>query len=146
MFSFTDHFDRISSGPMTLQIIEKISAGADGLPFYYYDILVDGAPVGKISLRIGVNFHTYYNGSIGYEVDEPCRGRGYARAACRLVLPVARHHGMTHLYLTCAESNIPSYRTIEGLGAELVEIRQVPREYFAWREGMERQGIYRLAL
>ena len=58
MFSFTDHFDRISSGPMTLQIIEKISAGADGLPFYYYDILVDGAPVGKISLRIGVNFHT----------------------------------------------------------------------------------------
>ena len=30
MFSFTDHFDRISSGPMTLQIIEKISAGADG--------------------------------------------------------------------------------------------------------------------
>ena len=146
MFSFTDHFDRISSGPMTLQIIEKNPAGVDGLPFYYYDILINGAPVGKISLRIGVNFHTYYNGSIGYEVDELCRGRGYARAACRLVLPVARHHGMTHLYLTCAESNIPSFHTIEGLGAELVEICQVPREYFAWRAGMERQRIYRLAL
>lgn len=146
MFPFTDHFDRIASGPMTLQIIEKNPAGADGLPFYYYDILINGAPVGKISLRIGVNFHTYYNGSIGYEVDEPCRGRGYARAACRLVLPVARHHGMTHLYLTCAESNIPSFHTIEGLGAELVEICQVPREYFAWRAGMERQRIYRLAL
>ena len=146
MFPFTDQFDRIASDPMTLQIIEKNPAGVDGLPFYYYDILINGAPVGKISLRIGVNFHTYYNGSIGYEVDELCRGRGYARAACRLVLPVARHHGMTHLYLTCAESNIPSYRTIEGLGAELVEIRQVPREYFAWREGMERQRIYRLAL
>ena len=146
MFPFTDQFDRIASDPMTLQIIEKNPAGVDGLPFYYYDILINGAPVGKISLRIGVNFHTYYNGSIGYEVDELCRGRGYARAACRLVLPVARHHGMSHLYLTCAESNIPSYRTIEGLGAELVEIRQVPREYFAWREGMERQRIYRLAL
>ena len=146
MFPFTDQFDRIASDPMTLQIIEKNPAGVDGLPFYYYDILINGAPVGKISLRIGVNFHTYYNGSIGYEVDELCRGRGYARAACRLVLPVARHHGMTHLYLTCAESNIPSYRTIEGLGAELVEIRQVPREYFAWRERMERQRIYRLAL
>ena len=130
MFPFTDHFDRITSGPMTLQIIEKNPAGADGLPFYYYDILINGAPVGKISLRIGVNFHTYYNGSIGYE----------------LVLPVARHHGMTHLYLTCAESNIPSFHTIEGLGAELVEICQVPREYFAWRAGMERQRIYRLAL
>ncbi len=146
MFPFTDQFDRIASDPMTLQIIEKNPAGVDGLPFYYYDILINGAPVGKISLRIGVNFHTYYNGSIGYEVDELCRGRGYARAACRLVLPVARHHGMTHLYLTCAESNIPSFHTIEGLGAELVEICQVPREYFAWRAGMERQRIYRLAL
>ncbi len=146
MFPFTDQFDRIASDPMTLQIIEKNPAGVDGLTFYYYDILINGAPVGKISLRIGVNFHTYYNGSIGYEVDELCRGRGYARAACRLVLPVARHHGMTHLYLTCAESNIPSFHTIEGLGAELVEICQVPREYFAWRAGMERQRIYRLAL
>ena len=146
MFPFTDQFDRIASDPMTLQIIEKNPAGVDGLPFYYYDILINGAPVGKISLRIGVNFHPYYNGSIGYEVDELCRGRGYARAACRLVLPVARHHGMTHLYLTCAESNIPSFHTIEGLGAELVEICQVPREYFAWRAGMERQRIYRLAL
>ena len=146
MFPFTDQFDRIASDPMTLQIIEKNPAGVDGLPFYYYDILINGAPVGKISLRIGVNFHTYYNGSISYEVDELCRGRGYARAACRLVLPVARHHGMTHLYLTCAESNIPSFHTIEGLGAELVEICQVPREYFAWRAGMERQRIYRLAL
>ncbi len=146
MFTFTGRFDRIASGPMTLQIIEKNPAGADGLPFYYYDMLVGGAPAGKISLRIGANFHTYYNGNIGYEVDGPFRGHGCAGAACRLVLPLARHHGMTRLYLTCAESNIPSCRTIEGLGAELLEIRQVPREYFAWREGMERQRIYRLAL
>lgn len=141
---FTDCFDQITSGPMTLQITEKVPAGPDGLPFYFYDILVDDAPVGKISIRIGANFHTYYNGNIGYEVDEPHRGHGYARAACRMILPVARHHGMTSLYITCAESNIASYRTIEGLGAELLEICEVPREYFAWREGMER--VYRLAL
>lgn len=146
MFPFTDRFDRLADGPMTLQIAEKIPAGADGLPFYYYDVLVDGQPAGKISLRIGANFHTYYNGNIGYEVDEPFRGRGCARAACRIILPAARCHGMTSLYLTCAESNIASYRTIEGLGAELLEIREVPREYFAWREGMERQRIYRLTL
>ena len=43
-------------------------------------------------------------------------------------------------------SNIASCRTIERLGGELVEICTVPREYFAWREGMERRRVYRLAL
>ena len=43
-------------------------------------------PDGKISIRTGTNFHTYYNGIIG------C-----AQAACRVVLPVARYHGMTAL-------------------------------------------------
>lgn len=146
MFTFTGRFDQITSGTMTLQITEKVPAGPDGLPFYFYDILVDGIPVGKISIRIGANFHTYYNGNVGYEVDEPFRGRGYARAACRMILDVARFHGMTSLLLTCAESNIASYRTMEGLGAELLEICEVPREYFAWREGMERQRVYRLPL
>lgn len=146
MFSFTDRFDRLTSGPMTLQIIEKVPAGPDGLPFYFYDILTGGQPVGKISIRVGGNFHTYYNGNIGYEVDGPHRGHGYARAACRMVLPVARYHGMTSLYLTCAEGNIASRRTIEHLGAEFLETCPVPREYFAWREGMERQRIYRLVI
>lgn len=146
MFPFTNRFDRITSGPMALQITEKVPAGPDGLPFYFYDILVNGVPVGKISIRIGETFHTYYNGNIGYEVDEPYRGRGCARTACKLIMDVARYHNMTSLYLTCAESNIASYRTIEGLGAELLEICEVPREYFAFREGMERQRVYRLTL
>lgn len=30
MFSFTDRFDRLTSGPMTLQISEKVPAGPDG--------------------------------------------------------------------------------------------------------------------
>ena len=146
MFTFDSRFDHLTSGLMVLQITEKVPRGPDGLPFYFYDILVDGTAVGKISIRIGSTFHTYYNGNIGYEVDEPYRGHGYARAACRMVLDVARFHGMTSLYLTCAESNIASYRTIEGLGAELLEICEVPREYFAFREGMERERVYRLGL
>ncbi len=97
------------------------------------------------SASAGIFTHTM-NGNIGYEVDGPHRGHGYARAACRLVLPVARYHGMTSLYLICAEGNIASRRTIEHLGAEFLETCPVPREYFAWREGMERQRIYRLAI
>lgn len=146
MFAFTDRFDRITDGVVVLEVKEKVPAGLDGLPFYYFDILIEGIVVGKISIRIGGNFHTYYNGNIGYEIFEPYRGRGYARRACGLILDVARFHGMSALYLTCAEGNAASFRTIEGLGGELLEVCAVPREYFAWRAGMERQRVYRLPL
>ena len=59
---------------------------------------------------------------------------------------MARFHGMEFLYLTCDESNKASQKTIERFGAELVECAEVPREYFAWYEGMERQLIYKLKL
>ena len=112
----------------------------------FRSICVGGAAVGKIGIRIGDNFHTYYNGHIGYEVDEPYRGHGYARRACRLALTVARHHGMKSLYITCDEDNMASARTIEGLGAKLLEVCEVPREYFAWYEGISRHRIYELEL
>ena len=146
MFPFSDRFDEIDGGDMTLRIIEKKEGGRVQLPYYYYEILVDGIPVGKISIRIGDNFHTYYNGHIGYEVDETARGHGYARRACGLVLDVARAHGMTRLYVTCTEDNIASYHTIENLGAKLLEICDMPREYFAWYEGIPRHRVYQLDL
>lgn len=145
-FPFNSRFDEIKGGDMTLRILEKKEAGRVQLPYYYYETLVDNLPVGKISIRIGDNFHTYYNGHIGYEVDEGARGHGYARRACGLVLDVARFHGMSRLYITCAEDNAPSWHTIEGLGGRLLEICEVPREYFAWYEGIPRHRIYQLNL
>ena len=116
------------------------------LPFYYYDICVNSIVVGKISIRIGNNYHSYYNGNIGYEIDKEYRGNNYAYKACKLVLQVAKAHGMGELVLTCDESNIASYKTIEKLGAELIEIIKPPEDYFAYRENMERQRIYKLQL
>ena len=71
-------------------------------------------------MRIGNNFHSYYNGNIGYEIEEIFRGKNYALKACKLVLPIAKAHGMNELFLTCDENNIPSYKTIEKLGGEVV--------------------------
>ena len=146
MFAFSDRFDEITRGSMTLRLIEKNPGGKAQIPYYYYDIFVDGAAVGKVSIRIGENFHSYYNGNIGYEINETARGHGYARRACELVLDVAKFHGMTRLYLTCDEDNTASYRTIEKLGAQLLEICSVPKEYFAWHEGIKRHRIYQLNL
>ncbi|MGN1111628.1 MAG: GNAT family N-acetyltransferase [Acutalibacteraceae bacterium] len=148
MIKFTDIFDTLENDELILKITQKYSGDDEMIPFYYYDIIrkADSATVGKISVRIGNNFHSYYNGHIGYEIFKEYRGNRYAYKASIMVLDVARFHGMGFIYLTCDESNTASYRTIEKLGAELVEICDVPREYFGWFEGMEKQRVYKLRL
>ncbi len=143
-FEFLNRFDIISGGEITLKISQKYQGDDDLLPFYYYDIYVKNTAVGKISIRIGNNYHSYYNGNIGYEIDKEYRGNNYSYKACKLVLQVAKAHGMKELILTCDESNIASYKTIEKLGAELLEIVKPPKDYFAYRENMEKQRIYKL--
>lgn len=95
MFSFFDCFDKITGDTLTLKIIEKNPGDDQAIPFYYYDIYKNDSdqPIGKISIRIGHNFHSYYNGNLGYEIDEPYRGHHYAMIACQMLLPVAKAHG-----------------------------------------------------
>lgn len=143
-FIFLDDFDFLSDGEITLNITQKYKGDDELLPFYYYDVLVRNETVGKISIRIGSNYHSYFNGNIGYEIDKAYRGNNYAFKACKLVLQVAKAHGMSELILTCDESNIASYKTIEKLGAQLIEITKPPKDYFAYRENMEKQRIYKL--
>ncbi len=145
-FKFLNEFDTISNNEITLKISQKYRGDNELLPFYYYDIYVDETVVGKISIRIGTNYHSYYNGHIGYEIDKEYRGSNYAYKASKLVLQVAKAHNMGELILTCDESNIASYKTIEKLGVELIEIVKPPKDYFAYRENMEKQRIYKLCL
>ncbi len=148
MFEFTDKFDTIESGELILKITQKYGGNDEMIPFYYYGIIrkADSVTVGKISIRIGNNFHSYYNGHIGYEIFKEYRGNCYAYKASLMVLDVARFHGMEFIYLTCDESNTASYKTIERLGAKLVKICYVPKEYFGWHKDMEKQRIYKLGL
>ncbi len=143
-FQFFDNFDFLTDGEINLKISGKYSGDKDMLPFYYYDIFLDDRFIGRISMRIGSNFNSYYNGNIGYEIEEKFRGNKYAFKACKLILPIAKAHGMNEIILTCDEDNIPSYKTIEKLGGELVEITKPPETYFAYRENMKRQKIYKL--
>ena len=145
-FEFMNDFDVLSDGEITLRISQKYQGDDELLPFYYYDIFVGDTAVGKISIRIGSNYHSYYNGNIGYEIDKAYRGNNYSYKASKLVLKVAFAHGMNELILTCDESNIASYKTIEKHGAELIEIVKPPEDYFAYREDMEKQRIYKVKL
>jgi tagatose 1,6-diphosphate aldolase len=86
--------------------------------------------VGGLGLRIGHNREIeLYSGNVGYHVYPPARGRHYAERAVRLILPLARRHGMNHLWITTNPENSASRRTCERLGARLVDIVQIPKDH-----------------
>ena len=131
-----------------LRLIDTYEGGDGSLPFYWWDIILksNNVSVGKISFRIGHNYHSYYNGNIGYEVDEEYRGHHYSLLACQLVLKVAQYHKMDKIYLTCDYDNIASYKTIEKLGANLIEEVLPPKDYIYYREDIEVHRIYELSI
>lgn len=146
MMQYNEDFARLISDGMELKLIEFNPGNDVEIPFYWYEIIPKtiNKPVGKISIRLGNNYHSYYNGHIGYEVDEEYRGHGFSYQAAKLVLRVAKEYGMEFLNLVCDEDNIASYRTIERLGAVPVEVAVPPKDYFGWYEGIPAQRIYKL--
>jgi tagatose 1,6-diphosphate aldolase len=112
-------------------------SGVGRLPAYHFWMRVDppvGDPpikiAGGMGLRIGTNREIeLYSGNIGYHVYPPARGRHFSERACRLVFPLARRHGMDHLWITCNPDNVASRRTCERLGATLVEIVTIPKDH-----------------
>lgn len=145
---FRKEFHILEDDVIRLKIREKVEGNARELPFYYYGIYLKSLnkDIGKISIRIGHNKHSYYNGNIGYEIYPEYRGKKYSLSACKLVMNVARAHGMTHLFITCAEENIASRKIIESLGAEYLETAVPPKDYVYYYEGMPAYRIYKVNL
>lgn len=102
---------------------------------------------GGIGLRIGYtsDLEMYY-GHFGYNVLPPARGNHYAERACRLLLPLARAHGMRTLWITCNPENVASRRTCERLGCTLVEIVALPVGHALHLRGEREKCRYRLDL
>jgi predicted acetyltransferase len=102
---------------------------------------------GSISLRIGHSPNLdFYLGHIGYHVLPPARGHRFAERACRLLLPLARHHGHTALYITCNPDNLGSRTTCERLGATYLNTLPVPKENSLYSQGDRQKLRYRLDL
>lgn len=145
---YNEKYTILTGDDMELKLIEFNAGNVVEIPYYWYEIIPKAVnkPVGKISIRLGNNYHSYYNGHIGYEVDEEYRGHGFSYQASKMVLHVAKEYGMEFLYLVCDEDNAASYKTIEKLGARLLEVATPPKNYFGWYEEIPAQRIYRLKL
>ena len=121
----------------------------DYVPAYRFAMCVaEGAErAGYIELRVGNTPDLLlYAGHIGYRVEPPFRGRHYAARSCRLILPLARHHGLDPLWITCNPDNIASRKTLELTGAQFVEIVPIPRQHEMYRDGERAKCRYRLDL
>jgi len=102
---------------------------------------------GTIGLRLGHDENLLmYLGHIGYHVLPPVRGHHYAERACRLLLPLARAHGMKQLIITCNPDNTPSRRTCERLGARYIETVKLPRGNALYQQGDREKCRYILDL
>jgi predicted acetyltransferase len=135
-------------GELRLVLRERVPADpARGwVPMYRFDLTAGGQCVGALDLRLGASdFMVRFAGQIGYGVDPPHRGHRYAARALRLIVPLARAHRLSPLWITCNPDNVASRRTCELAGATLVEIVDLPPDCDMYADGDRRKCRYRLA-
>jgi predicted acetyltransferase len=142
---------RLLDGDLELVLVERSpeDPASEWAPAYRFEMRRNGSPkrIGSIDLRVGdTPYLRMYGGHIGYNVDKEYRGNHYAARACRLILPLARQHGMKTLWITCNPDNWASRRTCELLGAELVEIVDLPETSDMYLLGERQKCRYRLDL
>lgn len=117
------------------------------VPAYHFALFVDGHddPVGHVNLRIGDTEHVrMYAGHVGYAVGAAFRGHRRAARATRLVLDFAHDLGIDHVWITCNPDNFASLRTLEILGAERVEVVDVPPDTEMHERGETRKVRFRM--
>ncbi len=145
---FNKNFFNISNEELELRLIDVYPSDKGAIPFYWWNIYLKskGIKIGSISFRIGHNYHSYFNGNIGYEIDKEYQGNNYACKACKVLMEVAKYHQMDKIYLSCDCDNIASYKTIEKLGSKLIEEVKPPMDYIYYYEGIPSKKIYVLKI
>lgn len=130
-------FTFIDPGKLVDGDLELVLVGKDGadsarklVPWYTFEMRKTGTSTrrGRIKLRIGrTRILLRYAGQVGYLVLKRYRGHRYAARSCRLLLPLARAHGLTTLWITCKPKNTASRKTLELAGGRYVETVRIPK-------------------
>ncbi|MCL2775200.1 MAG: GNAT family N-acetyltransferase [Oscillospiraceae bacterium] len=133
------------------EIYQLLDGDGDNPPTYRLCIktLSDNNIVGRCSFRVGdnTNRHIKYGGNIGYDIDEPYRGNKYSLKACKLLLVLAKSHGMTSVYITCDPGNNASRRICELLETNFVGILDLPEDDYNYiNNGTKQHCIYEIKL
>lgn len=119
------------------------------VPYYHFSLHLDGVKesVGTLDFRAAVSENlSQLGGYLGYAVKEQYRGQHIAERACRLLLPFVQSHGFKELWITTTPENIASRRTLERLGASMIEIVDVPKESDMYELGERQKCRYLLML
>ena len=140
---------KLVDGDLELVLVDTYPGepGKGWVPAYSFEMrkVGSGTYLGRIDLRVGETEHlARYAGHLGYRVEPAHRGHRYAARACRMLLPLARNHGLHTVWITCNPENLASRRTCELAGAEFVEIVDLPRETEMYQRGERRKCRYRL--
>lgn len=141
----------LREGELELVLTERLTSKVSpwSVPTYLFEMRRSGsaARIGRLSLRIGfIETILRYAGQVDYSVEPEHRGHHFAERACRLILPLARSHGITDLWITCSPDNPASIRTLENLGAKLIEIVTVPDDYPLPKGVLRKKSRYRLRI
>lgn len=149
-FEFYDP-GQLIDGNLVLSLVETYPGDPrrDYVPAYRFRMTLDGQryEIGRIELRVGNTERiVLYAGHIGYRVLPMYRGHHYAARSCRLLLPLARRHGLNPLWITCNPDNYASRRTCELAGATFVEIVDLPEDNEMYQMGERQKCRYRLDL
>lgn len=113
------------------------------VPGYRFKIFNDQSEeVGHLNFRVGDTEHVRLAaGHIGFEVAERHRGNRYACKACLAAAPWISQVTDTVL-ITADPDNMPSIRTIEKLGATLLDEVDVPPDDPHYLRGSVRKRRY----
>ena len=129
--------------PIRLRFVKALPADdkTGNVPAEHYQIIEQKSrqEAGTIRSRLSNREDILrYAGHIGYGIHETYRGHHYAASACLALKPIALAHGFSELWITCDPDNRPSRRTCERIGAELIEIVDIPEHIDMYQDG-ERQ-------
>lgn len=139
----------LRDGELRLELVSHEVNAIHKVPTWSFRMVhaESGEELGTIRLRVGDSRHVVmYAGHVGYAVYERHRGHRYAERALRMLLPVARRLGLDPLWVTCDPENVASRRTLERMGARLVEEVDVPADCVIFQSGHRRKCRYRIEL